>query len=80
MASQRLLFGCCGYLYQPEENMSEKHIVIVGAGLVSILKYSYAVFFRRLGGKYITFDIPYIDKIGLFIHKLLLRKEIFNEF
>lgn len=61
--------------------MSEKHLVIVGAGLVSILIISILMLsFRRLGGKYITFDIPYIDKIGLFIHKLLLRKEIFNEF
>lgn len=56
--------------------MLEKYIVIVGVGLVSIFK----CFFRRLGGKYIIFDIFYIDKIGLFIYKLLFCKEIFNEF
>lgn len=59
--------------------MLEKYIVIVGVGLVSIFNV-FMLFFRRLGGKYIIFDIFYIDKIGLFIYKLLFCKEIFNEF
>lgn len=50
---------------QPEENMSEKHIVIVGAGLVSVhaVFFTYIfmlVFLRRLGGEQITLDPLYI--------------------